>query len=360
MTDNLKTIPLAQIRENPVALREVDRESEDYLQLVDSIREHGVLQPILVRPIDDPENPEGDPIYGLCDGLHRFTGAMDAGLDVIPAHVMDFNEAEVMYKQIVTNIHKVQTKPVEYSRQLQRILAMEPTLTRTELASRLNKTTTWISERLGLLKLVDGVAELVDDGKINLSNAYALAKLPTEEQPDWVEKAMTMTPDEFTNEAMARRGEIAKAKREGKTPGEAQYVPTPKLQKLKDVKAELESATAGPELVKHTGVKSAVDGFALGVQWAAKMDPISIEVARRKWEEHRQATKDRREEAKKERKERQAKEAHIRADRITLEAELYKKGVADEEVNAALKEFDDKHGLVDGKFVKEKKEGEEG
>jgi len=134
-TDTLGMVSLKKIRLNPVALRDVDRESEGYLGLVDSIKSSGVLNPIVVRPIKDSET--GEELYGLVDGLHRFTAAGDAGLDTIPAHIKSMEEADILAAQIIGNIHRVETRPVEYSKQLQRILAQDPMLSMTALAAKL-------------------------------------------------------------------------------------------------------------------------------------------------------------------------------------------------------------------------------
>jgi ParB family chromosome partitioning protein len=94
----LQEVPLAKIRENPVALRQVNRGTESYLELVDSIKQEGVLNPIVVRPMVDPETDEE--FFGLIDGLHRYTAAQDAGLDTIPAHIKSMEDAQVLVAQI--------------------------------------------------------------------------------------------------------------------------------------------------------------------------------------------------------------------------------------------------------------------
>src|SRR5262245_37817198 len=117
-------IPLDKIRENAVALRQVDRESEAYICLVDSVRNRGILNPILVREITNPES--GETLYGLVDGLHRWNAAIDAGLKEIPVQIIDMNQAEVEEAQIIGNVHKIETRPIEYTRQLERLMARQP------------------------------------------------------------------------------------------------------------------------------------------------------------------------------------------------------------------------------------------
>jgi ParB/RepB/Spo0J family partition protein len=89
----LKEIKLTDIHENPVALRSVNRQLESFQGLVDSIREKGVLNAILVRELKNEET--GETYYGLIDGLQRFSASQDAGRETIPAKVVSMSDAEV-------------------------------------------------------------------------------------------------------------------------------------------------------------------------------------------------------------------------------------------------------------------------
>lgn len=302
----IEVVKLSDIRENPVALRTVNKQSESYLGLVDSIRQKGFLGSITGRKKQDEAGTE---YIEITDGLHRYNAAKDAGLTTIPIDILSLDDAETLEAQILMNVHKVDTRPVEYSNQLRRILAMNPMMTEAELATKLGKSAQWIKERLGLVKLPEKVAELVDEGKINLTNAYALAKLPPEESADWVDRAMTETPTEFCPKVNGRVKEIKDAKRKGKDASASEFTPVAHLQKLAAIKEEMESPKVGPTLVKKHKLKSAEEGFAMGIKWALHMDPESIEAAKSKYE----AQKEAKEEAKKrraaERAEKKAKEA---------------------------------------------------
>jgi ParB/RepB/Spo0J family partition protein len=340
----LKHILLKQVRENKAALRQVNRQSEKYVELVESVREKGVLNAIVVRPLVDEDTKET--YYGLVDGLHRYSAACDAGLNEIPANIKTMEEAEALEAQIIGNIHRVETKPVEYSRAIQRLMAQNPLLSIAEMANTLAKSKTWVSERLGLLKLDDKIAELVDGGDINLSNAFALAKLPPEEQAAFVERAMTMTPQEFTPTVHARKKELDKARREGRDASTEEFQPQPFMQKLADLKSEFQNCQVGPTLIKGNKVKSAVDGFALGVAWVLHMDPSSQDVQKDKDTERKAKSKAKREAAAVERKGKRAEDASLKATRLEIDAKHAKGGTDPAEDLAA---FDKAHGLVDGK-----------
>jgi ParB family chromosome partitioning protein len=269
----LKTVPLSQIRENPNALREVNKQTEEYEGLVDSIRTRGVLQPVLLRECVDEKTQE--PFYGLVDGLHRFTASKDAGKDDIPANIVNMDDAALLEAQIITNIHKIETKPAEYSKQLKRIMAMTPTMTALDLASRLGRSLSWINDRLSLGKLAESIQKLVDDGTINLSNAYALSKLDDTDQPNFLDRAMTMPPTEFIPTVNVRVKEVLQARRQGRDPVKSEFQPVAYLRKLGELKDELQTGSVGRELLAQFNVQGPAEAFAMAVKWCLSLDPVS-------------------------------------------------------------------------------------
>jgi hypothetical protein len=209
----------------------------------------------------------------------------------------------------MANVHKIETKPVQYTRQLQRMFAMNPTLTLTNMASKLAKSPSWVGQRLNLLKLDSAVQDLVDGGKITVSNAVSLSKLPNDEQVNYVDQAMTMNADEFTPLVATRKHEIDKAKREGRSKEAAVFVANPRLQKMSIIKDELEKASIGPELCSKNKAKNAAQGFALGVAWVLTMDPDSVNVRKAEDDARKQAVDDARKQRTAERTSKKAEEA---------------------------------------------------
>lgn len=322
----LQQINLSEIRESPVALRKVDRTSEEYLGLVDSIREKGVLNAILAREFKDEES--GETVYMLVDGLHRYSAAQDAGLETIPAQVLSLNEAEALEAQIMTNVHKIETRPVEYSRQIMRVLSGNPLLTVTELAKSLAKSPSWISSRLGLLKLTDDIGKLVDENKINLSNAYALAKLDKAEQVDWIDRAMTENPSTFMPAVNTRRKELRDAARKGKDAAPAEFQPVAHLQKLKDIKDERESPQVRATVLKDMSAKTAADGWDAAVAWILHLDPKSIEAQKVKQDQRDKEREEAKQRRTAERADKKAKDAAEKAVVLKEEAEKAKAATA--------------------------------
>ena len=294
--DTLRYIPIGLIRENPVALRPVDRENEDYLGLVASIRKDGVLNPIVVREVEDPEKP-GAKLYGLIDGLQRYNASLDAGIKEIPAHITTADQARIEEMQIIANAQKIETRPVQYAQQIARLLERNPLMTITELSGKLSKSTTWIHKMLGMVKhLHEEIKPLVDDARIKLFNATELAKLPVEEQPAWVDRAMTQAAGEFSAAVAARVKEIKEARKKGRAESPPEFQPVAHARKLSEVKGEFEKAVIGPLLVKGLKITDPTEAFALGVAWTLHMDPDSKVVQK---QEHDAREKKRKEESDK-------------------------------------------------------------
>lgn len=311
-------IPLSKIRTNPVALRAVNKETVQYAGLVDSIRKVGVLNPVNVReiPNDNPENP--GVMYGLCDGLHRYTAATDAGLLEIPAQVLSLDDAEILEAQIIANYHTIKTAPVEFAKQLQRMIAGNPALVTAEVASRLGVSPAWVNERLGLPRLIPEIQTLVDDGQITLTNAFALSKLDASIQPDFVERAMTQPPGEFVPAAQSAMKEWAMAKRQGRDPNVDTFKPIVKLQKMAILNQEVIDGKIGAAMIAKHEITTPAQAWALAMQWVLHSDKDSIAVQREKHTARLADNKKRKDEAKAEREKKASEKAGSTASSIML------------------------------------------
>jgi ParB/RepB/Spo0J family partition protein len=303
-------IKLVDIRENPVALRPVNEKSPEFAELVDSIRDRGVLNAISVR--EQLDNDTGKKFYALIDGLHRFSAAKQAGLDEIPASIMTMNDAQVEEAQIIANVHKIETRPVEYSKQIQRLLARNPLMRIADLSKLLAKSPAWVNERLGLLKLSPEVAKLVDDNDIGLSNAYALAKLPPEEQLAFLTQAQTENPAEFCPKINERVQAIRSARSKGKDAGEIVFEPSAFLQKIGDIKQERETMEVGRALIRGLDLTTAEEAWAMAINWVLHLDPHSAAAQVAKEEQRKAKLAADKEARAKEREEKKATEARAK------------------------------------------------
>jgi ParB/RepB/Spo0J family partition protein len=311
---DLRKIPVNLIDENPsLQMRKVNKSSQKYKELVESIKLKGILNPILVR-----EYKKGDEIrYGLIDGLHRHSGAVDAGLKEIPAQVRNLKDAEVLEAQIIANVQKIETQRVEYAKNLNQILNQNPMLTASELASRLGKSPQWLSQVLNLVKIKHpDIVELVNDNKIGLSNAYALAKLPEEEQPNYVSRAMTESPADFMPLVTERAKEIRDARRQGKNVGEEKFLALAHMRRLGELKKEAQSGGAAKVLLKDQGISDPVEVWKTAIKWAIHLDPQSVEERKQRDEERKRKEREKKEKEKAEKSLLRAEEATARGARL--------------------------------------------
>jgi len=308
----LKVVPISDIRKNPIALRTVDKSAEKYLGLVQSIKEKGILNTIVVRPQRDPETTEE--YLELVDGLHRFSAAVDAGLTEVNVNIVPLDQDQMLESQIIANFHRIDTKPGEYSKQLRRILVRNPLMTVADLASNIGVSPAFIQQRLGLSKIeADSILKMIDDGDISLSNAFALAKLPAEEQLEWVERAVTEGIDVFGPAVNERVKEVNEAKRAGKDATPPTFAPVAHLRKMKEIKDECDSKEVAAQIAESA--ESKAEAFNLAVQWVLHLDPASVEIQEAKWTERQaeQAAK-RAEKAEKKAKDKEEKGKKLQAE----------------------------------------------
>lgn len=309
-----QTISLALIRKSDVALRDVQRQTEGYQMLLDSVRKRGVYNSITVREQRDANT--GAIFYALVDGLQRFTAATDAGLSEIPANVVSMDDAEVLEAQLITNLQKIQTRPADISKHLLRILARNPFMTKSQLAERCSQSLTWVEQRLGLANLNEKVQTLVNSGKIHLTNAYALSKLQEEDQAEYLEDAMTESPKTFVPKMKARIKEVRDANKSGKDAAPIGFIPVQHMQKVGDVKSEFASGAMGEALCNRAGLGiGSVDGFKLAIAWMLHFDEDSKKEQEREYNRKQADRKANSEKAKLDReKEKERKAAEALAD----------------------------------------------
>lgn len=309
MSTDFRVVALSLIQPNPVALRTVNRENEEFLNLARDVKKRGIINPIIVR--EKLEDATGDSYFELCDGLQRFSAAQDAGLENVPVIVRDLTDDQVEEEQIVLNLVRVQTKPVEYANQLRRMMQKSPTMTEAELADRISQSASFVRNRLGLLNLDGPIQKLIEDGSIGLANAYALSKLPREKQHDWTDAAMTKAPGEFVEEVNKFAKELKDAAREGRPVGEKTFEAKAKARKVAEIEGEIKAGSVFSTLASVAGISTLEEAFVLGLQFCVSLDPVSVAAQRDSYEADeraKKADKAKKELAKKELARRQAAE----------------------------------------------------
>ena len=168
----LLTLSLDQIRTDPDQPR---RDIGDIEGLVTSIREHGILQPLIVSPCDDES-------FQLVAGERRFTAARAAGLEFVPAIVRTIDQHRRLEIQLVENLHRKDLNPLEEAFVLQRLID-EFRLTQRDLASRVGKSATSINQTLRILSLPKEIlAENPTSDRLSRSVLLEMVKLGSSEE----------------------------------------------------------------------------------------------------------------------------------------------------------------------------------
>ena len=157
-------------REQP--RKEFDQEALQ--ELADSIAQHGVLQPVLVRPLLNGG-------YQLVAGERRFRASMMAGLTTIPAVIREMSDSEAMELALIENLQRRDLNPIEEAQGVKQLMDSYG-LTHQEIADRLSKSRESITNNLRLLRLPDEVAQMVADGRLSASHARTLLSFEDEQQ----------------------------------------------------------------------------------------------------------------------------------------------------------------------------------
>jgi len=151
-------------------------------ELASSIREHGVITPIVLTKRDDGK-------YMIIAGERRYRAAKRAGLYTIPAVVRDYSDREIKEISLIENLQREDLNPIEAAVGMKKLMD-DYKLTQDELAQRIGKSRPAIANTLRLLTLCDEVIDLVRDGKLSSGHARALVPLPKEVQPKIAQEAI--------------------------------------------------------------------------------------------------------------------------------------------------------------------------
>jgi ParB family transcriptional regulator, chromosome partitioning protein len=165
-------VPVTAIRPNPKQPRTVF-DDDDMAELVHSIREIGVLQPIVVRPVSDGDDGIR---FELIMGERRWRATQEAGLETVPAIVKETDDDDLLRDALLENLHRSQLNALEEAAAYQQLLE-DFGCTHDELAGRIGRSRPQISNTLRLLKLPPLVARRVAAGVLSAGHARALLAL---------------------------------------------------------------------------------------------------------------------------------------------------------------------------------------
>lgn len=176
--EELHYLKIKDIQANPYQPR-LHFDEEKLLELAQSIKENGVIQPIIVRR---------SPLIGfeLLAGERRLRASQLAGLTEIPAVIKQLSDDDLLYQAIIENLQRSDLNPIEEAHSYEKLI--EKGLTHDEIAQIMGKSRPYITNLLRLLHLSESTRQAVETGKITQGHARQLVALSEKQQAEWVQK----------------------------------------------------------------------------------------------------------------------------------------------------------------------------
>ena len=253
---DVSTLRISDIEPNRDQPRK-DFDEEAMLQLADSIREHGVLQPILVRPIDTDR-------FQIVAGERRWRASRMAGLTEIPAVVREMTEDEMMQLAMIENLQREDLNAIEEALGY-KVLIDRYDMTQDEVAKRVGKSRPAVANALRLLNLPEKTTKLVRNG--DLSAGHARALLSAEDDK---------TIDELAEKIVKTGMSVREVERAVK-PKKEKLTPPTAIQLEKDdlFCKEVETALT-TELGRRVSVKPGEAGGTITIEFFSQQDLSDI------------------------------------------------------------------------------------
>lgn len=212
---SLATLPISQIQPGLKQPRK-KFDAESITELADSIREHGLIQPLTVRLLSSG-------YYQIIAGERRWRAAKEANLTEVPVNIIEADDKKVMELGLIENLQREDLNPMEEANGY-KVLMDEYGMTQEEVAQRMGKSRPAVANALRLLNLPDAVRFLLEEGQLSAGHAKAILAAPDGEcQKKLAQKVVSDGLSVRETEALAKRMSKAAAKtEEEETPQAAQ------------------------------------------------------------------------------------------------------------------------------------------
>ena len=243
--DEIVSLNLSELMSNPYQPRKVF-DDEALRELSDSIKEHGVFQPIIVK-----KSVKG---YNIIAGERRVKASRLAGLTTIPAIIRDFSDDEMMQVALLENLQREDLTAIEEAKAYKSIIE-SLRLTQDELARKIGKSRSHITNMLGLLRLPLSVQDMVLYNKISMGHARVLSKLESYDQIE-----------ELANKVVNENLSVRDLEQLTESDTFARNIPVVKTRKNKEYKY-VEDA-----MKEKLGTKVSISGNKIKISFATKED----------------------------------------------------------------------------------------
>ena len=178
MKEQFENVPIEKIFESPLNPRRTFN-SVKMQELIDSVRTHGILMPLVVRPNDGR--------YEIAAGHRRYRAAISLSLEKLPLIIREMNDKDFMEILTIENLQREDIEPLDEA-QGYRMLMEKANYDVPSIAAKVGKSDSYIYQRLKLLELIPGFQEMLSNGKITAGHAILLARLQPNQQKDLLKK----------------------------------------------------------------------------------------------------------------------------------------------------------------------------
>ncbi len=257
--EGLKTMAVADLTASPFNPRQ-DFNEEELRELADSIREKGVLQPILVRP-----SPEHSGQYEIVAGERRWRAAQMAGVHEVPVIVRELSEREALEVALIENVQRADLSPLEEAHGYQRLIEQFG-YTQQQLAEIIGKSRSHVANTMRLLNLPEDVQAHIREGRLSAGHARTL--VATENPSELAKKIIDLGLSVREAERLSRKEGKKRGRKNGRKEAEATGVEAD----VRALQRELEEALGLPVQIRIQGRK----GGKLVVEWQtlAQLDDL--------------------------------------------------------------------------------------
>jgi ParB family chromosome partitioning protein len=230
-------LPISQV-ESCASQPRKQFDPESLADLADSIREHGIIQPLTVRKLQSG-------YYQIIAGERRWRAARMAGLTQVPAIVIEADDRKAMELAMIENLQREDLNPIEEAEGYQ-VLMSQYNMTQEETAQRVGKSRSAVANALRLLNLCPPVRAMLEDGRLTNGHARALLRLQDPEVQrraagDMVRRGMNVAQAEAYVEKLLQSAQVTPPR------GRSTYI-------IKDVRLFLNSVDRGLHLMRQAGV----------------------------------------------------------------------------------------------------------
>ncbi len=271
--DEIAELRLQDIVPPFALLRPVRKDTVEWLEMVDSIREHGLMNSISVRP-----HPRRQGVYEVIDGMWRFSVCQHLDWEKMPVIIKHgCTDEELIALQISCNSVSYETKPLEFARHMNRLLSLRQSVgvpfRLKDMAALVGKSTSWVSSRLMLLNLEESIQELVSKGELCLGKATVLARLKSYQwQLHFLKHAVRLNSRDFEQRVGKFIARLRQKTNRIRYEYDQKIELRPRLRSMDEMLMELDSMRSISTIIVQNSLQTPLQGARAMLEWVLNLD----------------------------------------------------------------------------------------